>query len=69
MPDLHDPKVVNAIEAYVRLAVGAGLAIVLIYAFIANRIDEGALLRAIIALVTLDRGAIGAINFLRARND
>lgn len=66
--DWRDPKTIAAVETYVRLAVGAACVVVLIYAFVDQKIDAVALMKALLALIGIDRAAIGGIGLIRAHN-
>jgi hypothetical protein len=65
MPDFSDPKVVNAVEMYIRLAVGTAFMAVLLYMFATERIDIDAVVKAVLSLLAIDRTAIGLIGVLR----
>ena len=67
--DWRDPKTIAAVETYVRLAVGAAFIAVVLYMFVAERIDFTAVLKAFGSILMIDRIGIGAIGILRARQD
>lgn len=67
----NDEKSVNALRAYVRMAVGLAFVAVLLYMMATGRIDPIAVLKAITSLLAVGRLADGALLLLsdRAKND
>lgn len=60
----NDPKSVDAIRAYVRMAVGLAFVAVLLYMMATGHIDPVAVLKAITSLLAVGRLADGALLLL-----
>lgn len=63
----RDPETIVAIENYVRIATGIAFISVLLFLFITNRLNIEEVIKAIGAIMAIDRLGIGAIGLLRAK--
>lgn len=64
--DWRDPKVIDAVEAWLRLIVGAAFASILLVMLASGRIDPSGFIKAILSVLALDRGANGLLAVMRA---
>lgn len=67
--DWRDERTITAVLNYARIVVGVVLAGVLIYLYLADRVDLDAVLKGILSLITLDRVVQGMQGVIKAKRN
>lgn len=65
--DLRDQKTIDAIRAYVRIALGAGFGAIMLYLMLSGRVDPVAVLKALTSILAIGRVADGGLLMLSNR--
>lgn len=68
MPDWRDTATISAAEGWLRIAVGAAFAVILLVMLASGRIDPAAFIKYILGVLAIDRSANGLLAMIRARN-
>lgn len=63
-----DAATISAAEGWLRLAVGAAFAVILLVMLASGRIDPSGFIKALLSVLALDRGANGILALMRAKN-
>lgn len=67
-PDWRDARTISAAEGWLRLAVGAAFALILLIMMAVGKLNPADFIKYILGVMALDRTANGVLALIRARN-